>query len=193
MTLHGNRLAAIDLETTGAIAGYHEIAQIAVVPLSDCLLPDGRPFVSYVRPEFPGRADGLATDVNGLDLEELKSAPDQGQVADRLEAWFRGLGLPQGRRIVPLAHKWTFEFSFLAAWLGNALFEELFHYHARDAMTFALGLNDRAELSGRSRPFERVSLGDLCQRLGVANEHPHDALSDALAEAEVYRRLLLGY
>ena len=104
-----------------------------------------------------------------------------------------GSGLPQGRRRISVAHKWSFEFCFFIAWLGNALFEELFHYHARDAMTFALSLNDRAELSGRSRPFERVSLRDLCQRLEVANDHPHDALSDALAEAEVYRRLLLRY
>ena len=32
MTLHGNRLAAVDLETTGTTPGYHEIVQIAVVP-----------------------------------------------------------------------------------------------------------------------------------------------------------------
>ena len=31
--LNGNLMAAVDLETTGTQPGYHEIIQIAVVPL----------------------------------------------------------------------------------------------------------------------------------------------------------------
>ena len=193
MTLHGNRLAAVDLETTGTTPDYHEIVQIAVVPLNESFIPSGSPFVSWVRPEFPERAAIEAMDANGLDLQFLESTPDSEKVATPLVEWIESLGLPQDRRLIPISHKWTFEFSFLTAWLGQKLFESLFHYHARDAMTFALSLNDRMELLGHERPFERVSLHDLCQKLQVVNDHPHDALSDAVAEAEVYRRLLLWY
>jgi DNA polymerase III epsilon subunit-like protein len=35
-----------------------------------------------------------------------------------------------------------------------------------------------------------VGLAALCEHFGVVNQKPHDALSDCLAEAEVYRCLL---
>ena len=132
-------------------------------------------------------------DANGLDLQFLESAPDSGRLPRVLVEWIESLGLPQDRRLIPISHKWTFEFSYLTAWLGQRLFESLFRFMRGDAMTLALSLNDRMELLGHKRPFERVSLHDLCQKLEVVNDHPHDALSDAVAETEVYRRLLLWY
>lgn len=45
-------------------------------------------------------------------------------------------------------------------------------------------------MTWRALPFPRISLGDLCKQLGVVNSGPHDALWDAVAEAEVYRRML---
>ena len=39
LTLNGHVLAGVDLETTGEIDGYHEIIQVAVLPLTAHLDP----------------------------------------------------------------------------------------------------------------------------------------------------------
>ncbi len=192
--LNGNVLASIDLETTGLQAGYHEPIQIAVVPLNSDIRPlEGvRPFYTTIRPEHPERQQRRVGYVHGLNLEDLAlHAPEIGKVQDLLLEWRDKLDLPFGKTLVPLAHNWAFESRFLQAWLGVELTNTLFSGHARDAMLFALSLNDKAAFFGLPAPFARVGLGSICKRFNVVNAHPHDALSDALAEAECYRAMLL--
>ena len=95
-----------------------------------------------------------------------------------------------GKTLVPLAHNWAFESGFLRAWLGVDLAQTLFHGHARDAMLYALALNDKAAFMGLPAPFNKVGLGSLCKHFKIHNPNPHDALCDALAEAECYRAML---
>lgn len=192
--LNGNLLASIDLETTGRRPGYHEPIQIAVVPLNSDIRPlEGvRPFYTNIKPTRPHRAEKGASYVHGLDIEDLVlHAPDPGKVADHFVEWFEALDLPMGKQLVPLAHNWAFESGFLKAWLGIDLAERLFHSHARDAMLYALALNDKAAFAGEAVPFNRVGLESLSKKFGVFNPNPHDALCDSIAEAEVYRSLLI--
>ena len=189
--LKTNIIAALDFETTGTDPKTAEIIQIAVVPLGNDLLPLKEAFYTLVRPEHPESADPAALVIHGITLEELEEAPDATKVADLLYEWVRSLKLPVGGKVIPLVHNYPFEYGFLTAWLGASMRDELFHYHPRDAMTFALGLNDRAALKGEETPFASVGLLDLCQHFHVTNPNPHDALYDSLTEATIYRELLL--
>ena len=191
--INGHLMAAIDLETTGTQPGVHEIIQIAVVPLDANFQPmEGiRPFYTTVRPDHPERASAGAQLKHGIPMEELLlHAPSSEKVKDWLVDWFESLHLPIRRCLVPLAHNWAFESSFLKAWLGVEMVDQLFHSHARDSMLYATALNDRAACAGDPVHFQRVSLGYLCRQLNVVNSNPHDALADCLAGAEVYRTLL---
>ena len=191
--LYGNVLAAVDVETTGRRASYHEIIQIAVVPLDGDIRPmEGvRPFYTVVAPLHPERADRKSTKVHGLNVEELAiSGPHPQRVQEMLIEWWNKLDLPVGKCLVPLAHNWAFESSFFKAWLGVDLTSELFHSNARDAMLYALSINDRAAFEGHRPPFRRVNLESLCRHFKVTNDRPHDAMADSLAEAEVYRAML---
>jgi DNA polymerase III epsilon subunit-like protein len=190
---NGNLLASIDLETTGLEAGFHEPIQIAIVPLDSDLCPieSIRPFYTLIKPDYPERQEAQAGHVHGLSIEELMlHAPDSGKVQDRLVEWWEALELPFKKMLVPLAHNWAFEYSFLHAWLGRRLMNKLFHGHARDAMLYALSLNDKAAFQGLPVPFPRVGLGTICKKFKIINENPHDALSDAKAEAECYKAML---
>lgn len=191
--LNGNLLAAVDLETTGRRAGYHEIIQIAVVPLSSDIRPLAgvTPFYTTMKPLYPQRAERSATRVHGLPIDELAlHAPPPDKVADLIVEWFGRLDLPFEKCLVPLAHNWAFESAFLKAWLGLELAGRVFHSHARDAMLYALSLNDKAAFAGEPCPFNHVGLPSLCGKLKIHNPRPHDTLCDAIAEAEVYRVLL---
>jgi len=50
-------------------------------------------------------------------------------VRDLFVEWFERLDLPFKKSLVPMAHNWAFESSFLKAWLGISTFEEIWHSH----------------------------------------------------------------
>jgi len=192
--LNGNLMVSIDYETTGLRAGYHEIIQIGIVPLNADLRPNRelRPFYHNIAPKYPERQEKGAGDVHGLDLNELMlHAPTSERVADLLVDWWERLDLPVNRTLAPLAHNWAFEAAHGKSWLGDDLFNMLFHSHARDGMLLAISMNDRAAFAAEKIPYPYVGLNALCKQFDIVNENPHDALSDAYAEAEVYRALLL--
>jgi DNA polymerase III epsilon subunit-like protein len=125
--------------------------------------------------------------------ELLLNAPEQDKVKDLFVEWFESLDLPFKKSLVPMAHNWAFESSWLKEWLGVTLFDDIWFSHARDGMLLAIAINDRAAMRGEPLPFNRVGLGSLCHKFNVVNAAAHDALADALAEAEVYRALLQLY
>ncbi len=191
--LNGHLLAAIDLETTGTQPGHHEIVQIAIVPLDDDIKPLAgvRAFYTHIKPKHPEREAEAAKQKHKIPMAELLlHAPTSEQVQDWLVEWFEALRLPFRRCLVPLAHNWAFESSFLKAWLGVEMVDQIFHSHARDSMLLAIALNDRAICNAEPAPFSRVGLGSICKKLNIVNTNPHDALADCLAGAEVYRNLL---
>ncbi len=185
-------VASIDCETTGTVAGFHEIIQLAIVPLDHQLksLDGWCPFYTNIQPNHPERIDKEAFKINGLNLNALMDAPNQDRVIDLFEEWFETLPLPADGKLIPLSHNYIFEHAFLNAWLGKPTFDRYFHYHARDAMQLALAIKDKLALAGLELPFESISLVNLCEIYGIKNNNAHDALADALAEAELYRTLL---
>jgi DNA polymerase III epsilon subunit-like protein len=190
--LNGNPLAVVDVETTGRVGGYHEIVQIAIVPLTlDLEIAPVQPFYHNVRPNFPERAEPRAGGVHGLNLDDLLvNAPTQERVLDYLLEWFSALPLGHRRRLTPIAHNWGFERSFLTPWLGPDLLNSVFHPHPRDTMIFALMLNDRASMMGKELPFHRVGLTDMCRKVGIPLDNAHDALADCVATAKLYASLM---
>ncbi len=192
--LNGNLIAAMDYETTGLIAGYHEVIQVGIVILDSDLKPSNevRPFYYNIAPLHPERQEiGGAGTIHKLNLNWLQeNAPSPDRVADLLVDWWTKLDLPVGRKIVPLAHNYEFEAGFSKGWLGHDLFNDLFQWGARDGMRLAMSMNDKAAFAGEKLPFAKVGLEGLCEKFGIVNENPHDALSDSIAEAEVYRALL---
>ncbi len=195
--LNNHVLAAVDIETTGRLPGYHEIIQIAVVPLDAEFEPitNSLPFYVDIAPTFPERAERNAQTIHGLNLEKLQAeALDQTSSADLFCTWFEDLNLPLNKRLIPLAHNWAFESPFLKHWLGIATNDEIWMGTARDSMVYANGINDWYGTRGELIPFYRVSLVSLCNKLKVKLKgKAHDALSDALACTEVYKILLRDY
>lgn len=196
LNLNGHMLAAVDVETTGRDAGYHEIIQIAVVPLTSSIEPvaDINPFYMEIAPARPERCEADAQTIHGLNIEELmNNCPDAWKVADLFDEWVQSLNLPFDRRLVPMAHNWAFERGFLMNWLGLESFNQFFHYHPRDSMLFAISINDAATFHGLSAPFPYPGLKALAKRFGIVNPKPHDALCDALTEAKVYKAMLSAF
>jgi DNA polymerase III epsilon subunit-like protein len=188
-------LASVDVETTGLLCGFHEIIQIAIVPLDSEIQPSKvhRPFYINMLPEHPDRMKG-ALAVHGIKMDELHNhAVSQDKGADLLEEWFTSLDLPFGKKLCPLAHNWAFERGFLAHWFGLATFDVMFHPYARDTMLVASTINDAAAWHGRDCPFKRLNLTSMCKVFGFEVINAHDALADALACAKLYREMIRSF
>ena len=193
LTLDGNLMAAVDIETTGLLAGFHEVIQIAVQPLDAHLEPlkDVLPFYTNIQPEHFNRINNESMRVHGINLTDLRTAAlDKWKVADLFDDWVQKLDLPYRKSLIPLAHNWAFESGFLKHWLGLESFNQLFHPHPRDTMILALSIADRAAFRGEDSPFNRYGLKSLCNTLGIPFIGHHDALADALATAQLYRTLM---
>jgi DNA polymerase III epsilon subunit-like protein len=191
ISLNGNILAAVDIETTGVIPHWHEITQLAILPLDENLDPmDCSPFYMNIRVEHKDRVQADAMRASGQSLALLEQCPDKAQVADALHEWYQTLGRPINRCLMPLTQNGVFDIPFMKAWLGEEQYHLYFTFFGRDTLQTAGALNDRAAYRGQPLPFTRLGLKSLADKLGVELINHHDALADCLATAKVYRELL---
>ena len=190
--MKGHVLCAVDVETTGVLAGYHEIIQIACVPLDQHFEPHPNYHFFYlnIAPEYQERMSEEAAKKHGISNEQLRDCVTQSRAIELFEEWFKGLELGLARKVVPLAHNWGFERAFLIHWLGLDACYDMWHVHPRDTMTLAATVNDLYEWHGRHAPFHRLALTSLCKRFDIQLDHAHDALSDCLATAQLYGALM---
>lgn len=190
----------MDVETTGTEIGYHEIAQIAIVPLDIRLevRKDVNPLYLHIKPEYPNRIDPVAMRVNGLSLQKLNdSGIDKIAALSIFEGWFNKV-VPLNKsgihraKIIPLGHNYAqFDKAMIESWLMSGGFEygDFFSHHCRDSMLFASFINDRHEIRGSEAPFKELNLKYVSNKLGIDNLDAHDALSDCNTTAKVYSKL----
>jgi len=196
---NGNQMCVIDTETTGLDPRYHEMIQICILALDSSLKPrrDVMPFYIELIPDHPQRADPEAMKVNRMDFAKIgQRGHDREKAKDMLEEWIQKLKLPstkygKPKKILPLGQNYAFDKGFMTAWLGVEMYDEFFHYSHRDTKIVADYLNDRASMHAEKPPFPNTKLSQLAAKLNAPYERAHDALSDCVATAEVYRKMLL--
>jgi len=195
-TMHGNLLCALDVETTGVMCGYHEIIQIAIIPLDNDFDPnsDYPVFRTLLIPDREALWSPEAEEKHGISLEYVKShGLSQMKAADYFDKWYEGLNLPFTKKIVPLAHNWAFERGFLQHWLGSESFNHYFQFHARCTMILGGMLTDLCAWHGKPIPFYEKNLGAMCTKMGIVLENAHDAYYDSLATAKLYQAIIRSF
>ena len=161
-------IAVIDLETTGFSPGNGDrIIEIGIVFLNS-RLEHVRTFESLVNPECP-----VSSGVHGISPEELTGSPTFSQLFDTLL-------LELGRTSCLVAHNISFEMKFLRSefgFVGSALPDELQQLCTmKAARELGIGSNQK--------------LPTLIKEMGISMTGPsHRAMPDALATAELLRRL----
>lgn len=198
---NGHLICAVDVETTGLIPGYHDLIQVAVLPLDSKLKPIQTvlPFYMNMTPHYPEHIDKKLLKSGKVKVMEIiKSGIDPDKAADLFDEWFMQLNLPitphEHKRIMPLWTNGSFDKDFLREWLGPDNYSSYFHYHERDTQIIGLFLNDRYDHHAEFKvPFSRVALTNMCEELGITNDMAHDALQDCIATADLYRALLTRF
>jgi DNA polymerase III epsilon subunit-like protein len=171
----------IDVETTGLVAGTHDLIEIAIVEYNpDTFKPTGLRFVSYLKPERPHLALPKAMEVNKLDLKNLQvSAPKAAQVRMMLLTWKEELF--GNAKLFVLGHNYCFDHSFIKIWLGD-LYENIFHHRYKDTQIIAQYLLDKSGLK------KSTGLKSLCEFYKIEYKDSHTAYGDCLLTLQVYQK-----
>ena len=191
--LNGHALCAIDVETTGLVAGYHEITQVCFLPLDATLevRQDIIPFDLLLHIEHEDRIDPDAMKLTRTKFyEHQQKAIDKYQAADLLVEWVERFNLPFRKRIMPLAHNWKFDAAFILEWLGPTSFEQFIDGRSRDTMCCALYANDIAAMRHEQVPFPKVNLPYVASQLKIPHDRAHEALADCVTTVEVYKKMM---
>jgi DNA polymerase III subunit epsilon len=167
-----HRFAVIDVETSGLEPSEHDLLQVAAV-ICDATGDVVSTFESAVRPPKGPFSSVGPRHVHGITRRSLLLAPPASKVLLRFADAVRGC-LITGHNI-----------AFDNAFLENAATRAGVQLPLWPALcTLELSRSLDTDRSRRHR------LADLCDRYGVTNDRPHDALADALATAKVLPRLL---
>lgn len=196
---NGDQLCVADIETTGLDPNWHEIVQLALLPLDSNIniRKDVLPFYIELIPDNPERMDLESMEISKLKLAELAlRGHDREKAKDLLVEWVKKLQLPctkygTPKRVLLLGHNIVFDKPFIIKWLGLALFNEIFDSRVRDTMIAANYLNDRAAMHSEKVPFPKVNLAWMAKTFTISHERAHDALQDCIVTAEVYKKLLM--
>jgi len=195
----GCQLCAIDLETTGLDPRWNEIIQICILPLDSNIQPrkDVYPFIINMKIECMEKVDPSALKVNRIDLNDLQlKGFDKEKAKDLLREWIVKLNLPVNKagepyKIIPLGQNYgAFDEGFLKQWLGLPEYDAIFSRRYVDTMVIASFLNDRAAMHSEKVPYKQVSLKYLAATHHIENENQHNALSDCLTTAQIYRKMI---
>lgn len=192
----------LDLETTGLETDHHEIIEIGAV--MEGTLRSGGTFISEfeakVLPQHVDRAHPKALEVNGftsVEEWEAEGAVPLEEALFRFTKWVRAGARQCDRKgqidgeyianaIGPITgnQNVAFDIGFLkAAYKSFGLGDQFpMHYHSLD--TQVLSYEHLKSLGQRS-----VSLGPVCDVLGISNEGAHSALIDARRARAVWYAL----
>jgi len=165
--------SVVDIETSGLSDRRHRILQLAVATVVDGEITDE--WSTLVALRWPWQRVGPRR-VHGISRRSLRDAPDTTAALTEFAARTAGT--------VIVAHNISFDWSFLE----------------RAAAKHGVQLDGSRRLctlwmSRRLDPDREMShrLADLCERYGIVNERPHDAVYDARATAEILPHLLTGH
>ena len=192
---NGCQMAVIDTETTGLNPFYHEMIQLAILPLDSNLNPrkDVSPFYLELQIEHPERIDPAAMTVNRQELAKIgQRGFDRLAAQGMLEHWIDTLGLPytgggSRKRIIPIGHNYSFDEAFMKAWLGNDFYSEFFDGRFRDTMTIAAFHNDKDAFHAQKIRFNKLKLSWIANQFNIPYKDAHDALADCSITAQVYK------
>ena len=197
----------MDTETGGLTPGWHEVLEIAIVPLTDLYQPHPEipAFHTTVRPEYPERVDLGALIANGRvrkdspdkavamaeAMEKIMEYPTRKETVVAFVKWYNDYAKPE--KLGWLCHNGNFDIPFLEHWflpshINGLGFRDFLNYQGRDTQRIAMWMQDNAKVRGVRLPLPGVSLTKITSFYGINHTEAHTALGDALATAEVYRR-----
>jgi DNA polymerase III subunit epsilon len=168
---------ALDLETTGLRPDRDRILSVGMVPIRQGVVRYGERFHSYVRPDPSAALSNEGIRAHHLLPADYAGAPPVAEVVPEIDRRLR-----EG---VLLVHYAQLDVAFLK----NAFARTGISWpkpNVLDTVDLLLKLHHRRHRFSPHPPKPRTGLGDAREAAGLPAYPSHDALSDALATAELF-------
>ena len=168
---------SVDIEASGPTP-----ARYSMLSVGACLVDDpARNFYAELQPTST-QSDPEAMAVHGLSLQALQlSGLPPAEVMGAFDRWLREVCPPPVRPVF-VAYNAPFDWMFVHDAFLNALGRDPFGHTALDIRTMYVGWS--------GRPWLEVRFDELAQRYLGSRRLTHNALEDALAQAEIMRGLM---
>jgi len=176
MSAHQEIYVSIDVETAGPIPGEYSLLSIGACDVDD----ETRTFTCELKP-ISRNADPRALAVSGLSLEALERSGLAPEAAMRAFAhWAEGLVDPQGT-LVFVGLNAPFDCSFVNYYFHKYVGRNPFGFTALDIKAYYMGRTACA--------WSQTKSSAMAAALKPRRRGDHQALHDALYQAELFRRI----
>jgi len=168
-------LISVDVETSGPIPGEFSMLSIGACAID---APDAR-FECRLKPTTRN-ADPEALRISGLSLDTLVATGLDPRIAmERFEQWIQETAGADGVPVM-VGFNAPFDWSFVNYYFHRFLGRNPFGFAALDIKAYYMGAVNSSWRDTRSSVMR--------ERLGASLDGNHDALCDALSQAELFRR-----
>lgn len=174
------KFVVIDLETTGLDFLKHEIIDIGCVFFTYNIKTKQyvleNTFESKIIPEHIEDADEQALKVNKFNEKDWENALPLKTVLKKIS--------PKLKERIVIGHNVGFDYYFLDQSFKKVGVKNTLHYHTLDTISMAY-------TKLKSNPdVQRLSLAYLCNYFDIKNTNFHQALSDAEATFELFKKIM---
>lgn len=171
----------VDIETND-LPLSSEILEISIRILDDNNYPTDIEFSSLIKPSK--KLCKYSKDVCGFSDEELVNADPPEVVKSNLCFWIYENFVSD--RVIPIGHNYSgFDKPRLELFLGNLMYDRIFHYHSEDTMIIARNLKKAGFIKSKS-----CSLKHLTKYFGIKNNSFHRASKDTMYTGLLYYNLM---
>lgn len=169
---------SVDVEASGPTPGLYSLLAVGACSVED----PRRTFYAEIKPQTE-RADPEAMAVNGLDLHALaRNGLDLGEAMTTFESWILD-PMPSGRAPVFVSYNAPFDWMFIQDAFHRTLGRNPFGHFPLDVRALYMGLS--------GKPWPSIRLEDLAETYLDGRRLTHNALDDARAQGELFRRLVV--
>ena len=174
MTATPEVFISVDVEASGPIPEEYSMLSIGACLVFD----DTQTFSCYLKPTSD-RYVPEALKVTGLSLERLRSdGLDPDEAMQRFKVWVEQV-TPEGARAVFVGFNASFDWSFV---------NHYFHYFLGENPFGIAALDIKSMYFGAARcTWEQTRSSEIAQTVNPRKKGDHDALHDALYQAELFR------
>lgn len=186
--LNLNVFAAVAIETTGPLVGFHDLIKICIIPLDNCYEPvkGVMPFLAAFQP--------INDDFTSVSKDVFVKAKAVGihpsMAGEILRLWIQRLPKQKDKVLVPISADWNFENPFVKSLFGSDVYDEVFHEAPRDLLAVCSYINDCCHFNAEEVPFPKSGITSICNRLSVQIDEPKDVLNVCKATAKAYKASL---
>lgn len=170
-----HNLAFIDTETTGIDINKHEIIEIGCV-LTTNKLEIIEEFEIKIKPEHIENADPVSFKINHYNEKDWEDACTLKEAMNIFSE--------KVKDCIMVGQNVAFDSGFLENAFSKTDILNKMHYHKLDTISITWAkLHEDSDI-------DHFSLRELCKAFNIKNENPHNALSDAKATYELYKKLM---